>query len=333
MAATAMPTLASATADDYEQNVVTVEVDLGEGPGPGDELGCQGFASLDLPGETLQAEFNGRVLGVENPTLVQYLEWSRGYDNETFDDQDLADYLDTARSGFGVLEGWDITFETYPENATVENLEYISYTVSRNVVDGNGEVTGVENFFVGDDTDQNGLLNGADAPEWLTATRRTYATEWFQLNYDADDCQDSENLAVVLVGRGPVEREEGEGNWVNADMERVQEGDSIIEKAEANLMVRTKLIGGLISLPYGVAYWPFIPDDGFTFGPGPGGNDISPISFGDEGTAEMKAVMRIYGPSPSGVYRTNYYYQLEVIDFDGFQGISFYCGILGLGNC
>jgi hypothetical protein len=336
MAATAMPTLASATAEDYEQNVVTVQVNLGEGPGPGDELGCQGFASLGLPLETLEATFNGRTDGLDNPTLVQYLEWNGGYESGGFTNDDLANYLASAREGYGYLgfQGWEtFSFETYPENATVENLEYISYTVSRNVVDGDGVVTGVENYFVNEDRNQDGRLDGSDAPEWLTATRRTYSTDWFELAYDADDCDDSDNLAFVSVGRGPAQRfDELANDWVLADVTILDENDSILEMAEANLMVRTKLLGGLISLPYAVAEWPFDPQEGYNFNLGIGPSEISPISFGDEGTAEMKAIMRIYGASPSGFYKTSYYYQLEVNDVDYFANTLF-CGFFGLGNC
>jgi hypothetical protein len=317
MAATAMPTLASATPDDYQDNVVTVEVDLGEGPG--DEVGCEGFATLELPETTLAANFNGRVLGNQNPTTIDYLSWYWG-EGDSFTNEDLNTYLANAENA----NGGTYDFDTVPPGADVTTLEYITYTATRNTFDLEGNITGVESFFVGEDTDENGRIDGADAPEWLTETRRTYTTDWFQLTYDADDCVDSEDMAFVMVGRGPVENLSTDDVWRTAEADWGNDSGTIVGMASANLRLKTELIGGLVSLPYRMADWPFEAENNFMYGYG-----VSPVSWGNEGTAEMRAVMNIYGSNPSGVYRTKYYYQLEVNEFDYFEGIPFFGCYLG----
>ena len=53
LAATIMPSTASADPENFDDNVVTVEVNLGTGPG--DEGGCEGFATIVLPDNTIPA--------------------------------------------------------------------------------------------------------------------------------------------------------------------------------------------------------------------------------------------------------------------------------------
>jgi hypothetical protein len=324
LAATAMPTLASASPDDFQDNVVTVEVDLGDGPG--DEQGCEGFATLDLPESTLQAAFNGRVAGNANPSAVEYLKWYWGEGN-SLTNEDLDQYISDGQNGFGYLSGlgWEnFAFETVPSDATVANLDYISYTISRNVLDDDGNVSSIELYYIHEDSNEDGRIDGSDSPEWITETRRTYMTDWFELTYDADDCGESNDMAFVMVGRGPVQKYNSDnGEWDIAEAGWNDE-DSIVGMASANLRLKTKLIGGLISLPYRIADWPFEYDDNFMYG-----YDVSPVSFGDEGTAEMRAVVNIFGSNPSGTYRTNYYYQLEVNEFDYFEGIPYFGCYLG----
>jgi hypothetical protein len=96
--------------------------------------------------------------------------------------------------------------------------------------------------------------------------------------------------------------------------------------AEAYLKIRTNLIGGLVSLPYEAA-WDTITDfadyDSW---------DVDPVAFGQEGSAEMRAMMNIYGASPTGIYRANYYYQLEVNDEEYFFDEFGYFGCF-FGGC
>jgi hypothetical protein len=95
-------------------------------------------------------------------------------------------------------------------------------------------------------------------------------------------------------------------------------------RAEAYLKIKTNLIGGLISLPYSVA-WETTED----FSDIEGAWYVEPISFGDEGSAQMKSVMSIYGADPSGIYQTNYYYQLEVNDEEYFDEFEWFGCFLG----
>jgi hypothetical protein len=43
----------------------------------------------------------------------------------------------------------------------------------------------------------------------------------------------------------------------------------------------------------------------------------------------MKSVMSIYGADPSGIYQTNYYYQLEVNDEEYFDEFGWFGCFLG----
>jgi hypothetical protein len=307
LAATIMPSTASADPENFDDNVVTVEVNLGTGPG--DEGGCEGFATIELPDNTIPASFNGRELGNANPTAVDYLYWEYGTagDTETFTDNDLQNFLTYLTDS-----NWSPV--TTPESATVSNLEYISYVTS----DGTN--------FVSYDRNEDGRIDGADSPEWITETRRTYSTDWFEISYDASDCDDSQEMAFVLAGRGPVLRQVASPDWDIADIDLLDEvsATSIVNRGSASLRLDTRLLGGLVSLPYKLADYPVFYQ-GSELDPW----DYDPVSWGSDGTASMKALMDIYGSSPSGKYRTNFYYQLEVNEQEYFEGIPFFGCFLG----
>jgi hypothetical protein len=67
-----------------------------------------------------------------------------------------------------------------------------------------------------------------------------------------------------------------------------------------------------VSLPYEAAWNPIT--DFADYAPW----DVDAVAFGDEGSAEMRSMMNIYGASPTGIYQANYYYQLEVNDEEYF---------------
>ena len=324
LAATIMPTSVNADPTEFEDNVVTVEVDLGsEGPDP--EL-CEGFATLVVPGNTMTAALNRRVDGIESPTIADVLGYYFGdYDDETnsvdvFSDADLQNTLDELNNT-GNQFGW-INFNavTVPDSATVSTLERIDYDSYDSDNDAVGDV------FRSEDLDEDGDIDVNDAPEWITETRRSYSTNWFTVSYDANDCVDSDDMAVVLVGREPVMRAPTEGAaWNNAEIVLDDWYAPTLEnRAEAYLKLKTNLIGGLISLPYSVA-WDTTED----FSDIEGAWDVEPISYGDEGSAQMKSVMSIYGADPSGIYQTNYYYQLEVNDEEYFDEFEWFGCFLG----
>lgn len=319
-----MPTAVNAESTDFEDNVVTVEVDLGsEGPDP--EL-CEGFATLTVPGATMTATLNRRVAGIATPTMADVLSYYFGeYDNETnssggFSDADLLSVLDELNNT-GNQPNWiDFNARTEPESATAINLVKIVYDSYDSDTDGIGDI------YRSEDLDKDGDIDVQDAPAWIGETRRSYSTNLFTVSYDANDCRDSADMGVVLVGRAPVGRAgDGEAQFANAEIEWV---DSFYEptlenRAEAYLKLKTNLIGGLISLPYTVAW--DATEDFSEFEEW----EVDPIAFGEEGSAQMRSMINIYGASPTGIYQANYFYQLEVnneeyfYDEFGFFGCFF----------
>ena len=319
-----MPTSVNAETTEFEDNVVTVEVDLGpEGPDP--EL-CEGFATLTVPGDTMTATMNRRVDGIVSPTMADVISYYFGeYDNETnsnngFSDADLQSVLDELNNTSNQLNWINFNARTEPESATAGNLERIVYDSYDSDTDGTGDI------YRSEDLDKDGDIDAQDAPTWISETRRSYSTNLFTVSYDANDCKDSGDMGVVLVGRAPVGRAaDSEATFENAEIEW---GDSYYEptlenRAEAYLKLKTNLIGGLISLPYTVAW--DVTDDFSDYAPW----EVEPIAFGDEGSAQMRSMINIYGASPTGIYQANYFYQLEVNDEEyfydefGFFGCGF----------
>jgi hypothetical protein len=311
LAATIMPTSVNAETTDFGDNEVTVEVELGSGPDP--EL-CEGFASLTVPGATLPATLNRRVDGNSDPSIADLLGYYWGqyesYDqtaDELYDDEDLQSTLNSLNNvgGPDYFVNWNAV--KFPEDATISTLVSIRYQPI--ISDGN------PTEYRSEDIDQDGDIDINDAPEWITETRRSYSTDWFTVSYDANDCLESDDMAMVMVTRTPTLRAANDGaEFVESELTF---GDNFYDtsvegKSEAYLKIRTNLIGGLVSLPYEAAWNPIT--DFADYAPW----DVDPVAFGDEGSAEMRSMMNIYGASPTGIYQANYYYQLEVNDEEYF---------------
>jgi hypothetical protein len=311
LAATIMPTSVNAETTDFEDNEVTVEVDLGSGTDP--EL-CEGFASLTVPGDTLPATLNRRVNGDSSPSMADLLGYFWGeynsYDQiaeELYDNVDLQTSLDILNNvGNLYSNNWNAVKN--PADATIDTLVSIDYEP----IVGDG----IPTQYRQEDLDEDGDIDINDAPGWLTETRRSYSTDWFTVSYDASDCMESDDMALVMVTRTPTLRAPGEGDdgrvFVEAEIENDGWDSDVENKAEAYLKIRTNLIGGLVSLPYEAAWNPitdFADYDSW---------DVDPVAFGDEGSAQMRSMMNIYGASPTGIYQANYYYQLEVNDEEYF---------------
>jgi len=311
LAATIMPTSVNAETTDFGDNEVTVEVELGSGPDP--EV-CEGFASLTVPGETIPATLNRRVNGNSDPSMADLLGYYWGeyssYDqtaDELYDDEDLQSTLNSLNNvgGPDYFVNWNAVKN--PEDATISTLVSISYQP----IISNGNPT----EYRSEDIDQDGDIDINDAPEWITETRRSYSTDWFTVSYDANDCLESDDVAVVIVTRTPTLRAANDGaEFVESELtwEDNPYDVSVEGKSEAYLKIRTNLIGGLVSLPYEAAWDPIT--DFADYAPW----DVDPVAFGDEGSAEMRSMMNIYGASPTGIYQANYYYQLEVNDEEYF---------------
>jgi hypothetical protein len=306
-----MPTSVNAETTDFGDNEVTVEVELGSGPDP--EV-CEGFASLTVPGETIPATLNRRVNGNSDPSMADLLGYYWGeyssYDqtaDELYDNEDLQSTLNSLNNvgGPDYFVNWNAVKN--PEDATISTLVSISYQP----IISNGNPT----EYRSEDIDQDGDIDINDAPEWITETRRSYSTDWFTVSYDANDCLESDDMAMVMVTRTPTLRAANDGaEFVESELTF---GDNFYDtsvegKSEAYLKIRTNLIGGLVSLPYEAAWNPIT--DFADYAPW----DVDPVAFGDEGSAEMRSMMNIYGASPTGIYQANYYYQLEVNDEEYF---------------
>ena len=321
-----MPTSVNAETTDFGDNEVTVEVELGSGPDP--EV-CEGFASLTVPGETIPATLNRRVNGNSDPSMADLLGYYWGeyssYDqtaDELYDDEDLQSTLNSLNNvgGPDYFVNWNAVKN--PEDATISTLVSISYQP----IISNGNPT----EYRSEDIDQDGDIDINDAPEWITETRRSYSTDWFTVSYDANDCLESDDVAVVIVTRTPTLRAANDGaEFVESELtwEDTPYDVSVEGKSEAYLKIRTNLIGGLVSLPYEAAWDPIT--DFADYAPW----DVDPVAFGDEGSAEMRSMMNIYGASPTGIYQANYYYQLEVNDEEYFFDEFFYFGDCFLFGC
>jgi hypothetical protein len=294
MAATAMPTLASAAPED-QSDVVTVEVDLGDGTDIGD--GCLGVSSLTVPNEVIRVTQTAqRYIGQDRPSILAILDYY-GFDLNN-------------------LSGATVS----PDDATGNDITSVSYDFQTPVdSDGNGQqdldADGIPVFYtdyISADTDQNGVVDFDDEiPYELTVSYSNFVSPWFEVSFTASDCPDSDTVGVLTVARWPLMRD-GDGGWEEAEAWSGWMGDFPDNTGLARLRLKTQLIGGLINLPYSVAYQP--PGD-FNLDTGEYLDfDYDPIAFGDYATAEMRANILLYGDSPSGRYQVQFGYQLDMSD-------------------
>ena len=308
---------------EYDDSVVTVEVDLGDG-GDGD-TGCEGISTLELPDRTLRARFDQLEPGLSrDPDIIDYLTWYwDDYGSEGLSQWELDDYL----ANLDMRLGGDTP--TVVPSAGIDVLLSISYSTVRfreddadqdGIIDESTETYTTERF-VEEDTNQDGIIDGSDAPDYLTETRRTYVTDSFPVGFDANDCMDSEDIGVLLAGRGYVKRWDA-GAWVTADVLRYDSFEervsSVVNRAEAHLISPVSLFNN--SLPRKSARNVVVFGDN-EVGSGEDLWDWSPIAFGDEGQPQMRAALRIYGANPTGKYQTKFYYVLEVGDEAYFDGL------------
>jgi hypothetical protein len=318
LAATVMPSTASAYDEEIPyEDVVTVEVDLGDGGGG--PIGCEGISTLELPDNRLLARSDSLQPGIVDPNIIDYLLWLRGSNYNysllgteptEFTDDDLDDFIqeltiDTLTPVLNDSSGPNV-------DATVDTLTSITYDFSLGYID--------------EDTDQNGIIDGADSPDYITETRGVYASEVFVVEYDANDCIDSDEVGVLYTTRGFVERlaNGGYAEWESAEADW-DTSTSSVNRGTAYLRGNVSLLGGLISIPAKIATDPVVTGE-------PVGEYVDildywdPISLGDAAAVEMRAVMKIFGSNASGKYRTKFYFQL-------LTGEENYIGCQILNNC
>jgi len=323
LAATVMPSTASAYDEEIPyEDVVTVEVDLGGGPG--EEVGCEGVATLELPDNTLRARFDSRQPGITNPDIIDYLLWwwgsydlvsplgGLGAEPTEFTEDDLDDFIEWL--GFEGISPVLYVGDTENPDATVSNLTSISYDSSSSY------------YFL--DSNQNGRIEATDAPDFLTETKRVYSSDVFEVSYEATDCVDSSEMAVLYATRGYVQRllvgDNNISGWAPAEADW-EDNTSSVNRGQAYLRGNLSALGGIISIPAKVAMEPYVTDE--PIGTLDDIYDWDPIALGDAGSVEMRAVMKIFGASPTGKYRTQFYYQLitgeenfltcEILDYCG----------------
>jgi hypothetical protein len=304
LAATVMPSTVSAEPQyyDYDDSVVTVEVDLGDGGG---DTGCVGISTLELPDSTLRARFDGLELGTENPDVIDYLTWWWDSNNE-FTNTDLENYVGNLANRLG-----SGTYTLDPVDATVETLISISYSLEG---------------YVDEDRNRDGVIDGTDSPDYLPENRRTYVSNPFVIGFDANDCIASEDIGLLLAARGYVKRSVDNGDtWSTADVDRDLDDDygstSFVNRGEAHLISPVSIFNN--SLPRKSARTVEVFGDD-QIGGGYQLEDWSPIAFGDEGQPEMRAALQIFGSNPTGKYQTKFYYVLEVGDEQYFDGLEWF---------
>ena len=312
LAATVMPSTVSAEPQyyDYDDAVVTVEVDLRDGGGG--DTGCVGISTLELPDNTLRARFDGLELGISDPTVIDYLTWWWGADDGEFTQGDLEAYLVLLQNNLNELGSGTYTLVAPGfENVTVDNLTSISYSAEG---------------YVYSDTNQDYVIDGSDSPDYLTENRRSYVSDPFVIGFDANDCIASDEIGLLLVARGYVKRSVDNGSaWSTAEVNRFRDDDydstSSVNRGEAHLISPVSLFGN--SLPRKSASYPEVFGDG-EVGGGYDLEDWSPIAFGDAGQPEMRAALKIFGSNPTGRYQTKFYYLLEVGEEEYFNGLYWF---------
>lgn len=296
LAATVMPSTASAYEEyAYDDSVVTVEVDLGDGGGG--DTGCEGISTLELPDNTLRARFDQFEEANPDLTIIDYLSWWWGDEDNEFSQLDLENYLYQLDFRLG-----DDTYTLEPENATVASLTSVRYSSPG---------------YVDEDTNQDRVIDVTDSPNYLAESRRTYITDSFEVGFDANDCIASEDIGLLLAGRGYVTRWDGLA-WASADVDRGEEVSSSVNRGEAHLISPVSLFNN--SLPRQSARSVVVFGDN-EVGSGEDLFDWSPIAFGDAGEPEMRAALKIYGADPTGKYQTKFYFLLEVGDENYFDGL------------
>jgi hypothetical protein len=292
MAATAMPTLASAAPED-QNDFVTVEVDLGDGTDIGD--GCLGVSSLTVPNEVIRVTQTAqRYIGQDRPSILAILDYY-GYSLNN---------LSGATVSPSDAIGNDITSVSYNYQTAVD-----SDLNGEQDLDDNGNPL-FNTYYIPADSDQNGVVDfNDDIPYELTVSYSNFVSPWFEVSFSASDCPDSGAVGVLTVARWPLMRE-GNAGWEEAEAWSGWMSEFSDNTGLARLRLKTELIGGLINLPYTVAYNP--PGD-FNLDTGEYLDfDYDPIAFGDYATAEMRANILLYGDSPSGRYQVQFGYQLDM---------------------
>lgn len=283
---TAIPSSALAWDSDTEpDNVVTVTVDLPATDGSDNGGVCNGYSTITTSVNHLAATLDQVAVGNQNPTIDQRLNF---YGNSLSD------------AFYNSASEWVQVFSDNGDGTYSINQEWASQqSWTANALDTNGD----------------GVISSADSSP-LMLDRRSYVTQPFTVQFDADSCVDSYAYGAVWAERTEVEHrvvdQNGYSVWTSAEFNPDDVPDPVAFfqsnpdlNASAYLLRPTRVMDGLVNIPYQLANY-----TGSCCNP--------PVTAGDSGSASVRGVMKLFGNADAGQYRVNFGFWLEVNTGDYF---------------
>lgn len=274
--------------DEFAQepdNVVSVTVEAnasGDQNQGGDNTLCDGFSSITVSDNRPASSLVKARVGVENPTLPQRL----------------------AAAGFS-------QYMTH-NGSPVFTLEEGAYSISPTWI---ADVGQYSNDLYLLDTDGNFYVDDQDL-SLATFDNLVYATDPFEISYDANSCIDSWDYADVYVERAPIQvraRVGYEYVWQDIDfdfgiaeywneydgnvLQALTEGGATLA-ARAYLTRNTQIGGETYTRDFAHA-------PGYINAYGESGRDNYVLS-GQQGSTSLRAVTELFGPSINAQIRTQY---------------------------
>lgn len=297
---------------------VTVDMgsdDAGDGNGDGDS-GCTGFATMELSASTLQSRPERVQPAVAVPNIQQRLEVLASLDliypsvnlNDTFDAQGGRQRILTRSSE--VTGSWVINPNWLAPGQNTPRWVFAEALVGPDVFD------------LWDAEEE--LIVSPETPSLAMVDRRTYITSPFTVSYDATTCEsDTDSWASIDIERSNLEAfltVDGTRRWSPVELEFQEEGE-FGTRYSANALIRLARDGEFRGEAYLLKSrtssdgdgrtsriaWDVFNDDGSA-----NETDIS----GESGTAELRAVTKLYGElSQNAQLRTQYGFWMEVLPY------------------
>lgn len=163
-------------------------------------------------------------------------------------------------------------------------------------------------------------FNAEPVDEWDENTRTSYVSNEFSLSFDADNCVESTKGANIWVDRQPVERYMNDDGYYWTPVELAGNSGILSPtqlKATSNILVDYSLFGVnrnnfpiFNDIPWGSESQ--TPWDLNSWGTSE--NYGPPVIWGSSGTANMNAVINIFGEQPKGKFRVKYGFWMETQD-------------------
>ena len=261
--------------DDLPDETLTISVDLPATPGDGDSSGCNGYSSLTISTNSLDATLDEIIPGVANPTMLQKLSY-------WFGDIDAVEDFTFTNSASQVVS----VFTEVEEDIYSFNEEWAA---------GEGQYS-IQYF----DTNGDDLVSSDDLfPSMLTY--RVFASDPFDVSFDIDSCIDSGLYGFVEVSRMPLSKWV-DGGWEFAEFEFGEDINyqdlQAIDNAWAgnSYLFRLTQIGGYTFDPFFAEYT----------------DEWDTILEGPEGTTTLRSVTRLFGDDSNGQYRQKFGFWMYV---------------------